>query len=458
MATLSQFPPGFLWGVATAAYQIEGAVDRDGRGPTIWDTFAHSPGKTVNGETGDQAVDHYHRYADDVGLMANIGVNAYRFSIAWSRLLPEGTGRVNQAGIDFYRRLCKELAGAGITPVATLYHWDLPQALQDRGGWANPDSVAWFAEYAAVAKDALGDMVTMWATLNEPWCAAFLGHSAGEHAPGITDTPTALVVAHNLMLAHHAAIRLMRGTAQREEDRLGIVLNLIPAWPQTDTDEDRAAADAVDLVHNRLFTGAALLGRYPDGVLSLFEHYGVSDLIDLDALAASVQPIDFLGVNYYNVNRVEHRPGADAMPAWPGSWEAGIARPPGRLTEMGWGVEPEGLTWMLERIAAEHPGLPLIICENGAAYPDLVGPDGTVADADRTDYVKRHIEAVKTALDRGVDVRGYLLWSLMDNFEWARGYDKRFGIVRVDFETMARTLKASGAWYRDFLAGRASTE
>jgi beta-glucosidase len=458
MATLSQFPPGFLWGVATAAYQIEGAVDRDGRGPTIWDTFTHTPGKTVNGETGDRAVDHYHRYADDVALMANIGVNAYRFSIAWSRLLPEGTGRVNQAGIDFYRRLCKELAGAGITPVATLYHWDLPQALQDRGGWANPDSVAWFTEYAAVAKDALGDMVTMWATLNEPWCSAFLGHSAGEHAPGITDTPTSLVVAHHLMLAHHSAIKVMRETTPRDEDRLGIVLNLIPAWPQTDTDEDRAAADAVDLVHNRLFTSAALRGRYPEGILSLFEHYGVSDVVDLDALAGSVRPIDFLGVNYYNVNRVEHRPGADSMPAWPGSWEAGIARPPGRLTEMGWGVQPEGLTWMLERVAAEHPGLPLIICENGAAYPDLVGPDGRVEDADRTDYVKRHIEAVKTALDRGVDVRGYLLWSLMDNFEWARGYDKRFGIVRVDFETMARSLKASGEWYREFLAGTVGTD
>lgn len=458
MASLSQFPPDFLWGVATAAYQVEGAVDRDGRGPTIWDTFAHTPGRTMNGQHGDLAVDHYNRYADDVALMAGIGVNAYRFSIAWTRLLPEGTGRVNQAGIDFYRRLCKELSGAGIAPVATLYHWDLPQALQDRGGWTNPESVAWFAEYAAVAKDALGDMVTMWATMNEPWCIAFLGHSAGEHAPGINDTPSSLLVAHHLMLAHHAAIKVMRETAPREDDRLGIVLNLIPAWPQSDTEEDRAAAGAVDLVQNRLFTEAVFRGRYPEEIHSLFEHYGVAHLIDLDELARAVEPIDFLGVNYYNVNRVEHRPGAESMPAWPGTWEAGMARPPGRLTEMGWGVEPEGLTWMLERTATEYPGVPFVICENGAAYPDVVGADGRVADIDRTDYVKRHIEAMKTAMDRGVDVRGYFLWSLVDNFEWARGYDKRFGIVRVDFETMTRTLKASGEWYRDFLAGSVDTD
>ena len=306
MATLSQFPPGFLWGVATASYQIEGAVEEDGRGRSIWDTFAHTPGKTADGHTGDQAVDHYHRYAEDVALMSEIGVNAYRFSIAWSRLLPEGTGRVNQAGVDFYRRLCKELAGAGITPVATLYHWDLPQALQDRGGWLNPESVDWFTEYARVAKDALGDMVNTWATLNEPWCVAFLGHSSGEHAPGITDTPGSLVVAHHLMLAHHSAIGAMRETAPRDDDRLGIVLNLIPAWPQNDTDEDRAAAAAVDLVQNRLFADAVIHAGYPDEILSVFERYGVSEAIDIDELAARRQPIDFLGVNYYNVNHIEH--------------------------------------------------------------------------------------------------------------------------------------------------------
>ncbi|MGH3666715.1 MAG: GH1 family beta-glucosidase, partial [Acidimicrobiia bacterium] len=419
--------------------------------------FAHTPGKTADGHTGDQAVDHYHRYAEDVALMSEIGVNAYRFSIAWSRLLPEGTGRVNQAGVDFYRRLCKELAGAGITPVATLFHWDLPQALHDRGGWLNPESVDWFTEYARVAKDALGDMVNTWATLNEPWCVAFLGHSSGEHAPGITDTPGSLVVAHHLMLAHHSAIGAMRETAPRDDDRLGIVLNLIPAWPQNDTDEDRAAAAAVDLVQNRLFADAVLGGRYSDEILSVFERYGMSEAIDIDELAARRQPIDFLGVNYYNVNHIEHVAGTESMAPWPGSWGARVVRAPGKLTEMNWGVEPEGLTWMLERIGREYPGVPLMICENGAAYADVVGPDGSIDDRERTDYVRRHIDAMKVALDRGVDVRGYFLWSLMDNFEWARGYDKRFGIVRVDFETMTRTLKSSGAWYRDFLAGEATT-
>ena len=458
MASVSQFPPGFLWGVATASYQIEGAADEDGRGKSIWDTFAHTPGKTSNGENGDRAVDHYHRYAEDVGLMSQIGINAYRFSIAWSRLLPEGTGAVNQAGVDFYRRLCKELSQAGITPVATLYHWDLPQALQDRGGWVNPESVSWFREYAKVAKDSLGDMVTTWATLNEPWCSAFLGHSAGEHAPGMTDTPSSFLVAHHLMLAHHSAVEAMRHTAPRDEDRLGIVLNLIPAWPQTDSDEDRAAARAADLVQNRMFSEAVLRGRYPTEVLDLFEHYGVAGQIDIESLASGRQPVDFLGVNYYNVNHIEHHPGADSMPAWPGTWGARMVRPPGTLTEMNWGVEPEGLTWMLERVARDHPGVPMMVCENGAAYVDHVGPDGSVDDPARIDYIKRHIAAVEVAIDRGADVRGYFLWSLMDNFEWARGYDKRFGIVRVDFETMARSLKASGLWYRDFLAGSATTD
>jgi beta-glucosidase len=458
MTSVSQFPPGFLWGVATASYQIEGAVDEDGRGKSIWDTFAHTPGTTSNGDNGDLAVDHYHRYVEDVALMSEIGVNAYRFSIAWSRLLPEGTGRVNQAGVDFYRRLCKELSGAGITPVATLYHWDLPQALQERGGWVSPDSVAWFTEYAAVAKDALGDMVTSWATLNEPWCTAFLGHSAGEHAPGITEAPSAFLAAHHLMLAHHSAIKVMRETSPRDEDKLGIVLNLIPAWPQSDTDDDRAAAAAADLVQNRLFTDAVFHGAYPDEVRALHEHYGVAEQIDPQALADSRQPIDFLGVNYYNINHIEHHPETASMPAWPGTWDARMARPPGELTEMNWGVEPEGLTWMLERVAREHPGVPMLICENGAAYVDEVGPDGFVDDPARTEYIKSHIEAMKVAIDRGVDVRGYFLWSLLDNFEWARGYDKRFGIVRVDFETMARTLKASGRWYRDFLAGSAGTD
>jgi beta-glucosidase len=457
MSDVTDFPEDFSWGVATAAYQVEGAVDVDGRGPSIWDTFAHTPGKTVNGETGDRAVEHYHRYVEDVSLLADIGVRAYRFSISWPRILPDGVGRINQAGIDFYRRLCKELVGAGIEPVATLYHWDLPQALQDRGGWVNPESVGWFADYAGVAIDALGDLIQTWATLNEPWCSAFLGHSAGEHAPGITDTPSSLVVGHHLIRAHHAAVGVMRDRSSSAANRFGIVLNLIPAWPQTDAEEDVAAANSVDLIQNRFFTEAVIDGVHSAEIRDLFDRYGVGDRIDHAALADGTTPIDFLGINYYNINHVEHRRGANAMPAWPGSWEAGIARPPGVLTEMGWGVEPQGLTWMLQRVATDHPGLPLMVCENGAAYVDGVGPDGVVHDVARTEYVKGHIEAIRLAIDSGVDVRGYFLWSLLDNFEWARGYAKRFGIVRVDYDTMSRVLKQSGRWYRDFLAGRATT-
>ena len=448
----SDFPPEFLWGVATAAYQVEGAWDQGGRGPSIWDVFSHTPGRTWNGDNGDVAVDHYQRFAEDVALMGEIGVNAYRFSISWSRLIPDGTGAVNPKGVDFYRRLCTALLERGITPAATLYHWDLPQALQQRGGWATPESVEWFAAYAVRAKEALGDLVRVWATLNEPWCTAFLGHSAGEHAPGVEDPATAYTVAHNLVLAHHAAVAAMRSAGGHGDDRLGIVLNLIPAWPSDPSEESERAASGVDAVQNRLFLGAVFEGVYPDEVLEYQRSYGVVGL-DLDRLAASVEPIDYLGVNYYNVNHIRHRPGAGSLPAWPGPKEVGFATPPGDLTEMGWGVEPEGLTWMLERLHRLQPGLPLLIMENGAAYPDRPAANGEVEDRARIEYLGRHIESVRVAMDRGVKVGGYFVWSLLDNFEWARGYSKTFGIVHVDRTTMRRTIKASGRWYQRFLEG-----
>ena len=449
----ADFPPGFLWGVATAAYQVEGAWDEGGRGPSIWDTFSHTPGKTRNGENGDVAVDHYHHYVEDVRLMADLGVNAYRFSISWSRLIPDGTGEVNAEGLAFYRALCEELLERGITPAATLYHWDLPQALQDRGGWLDEASVEWFANYARAAKTGLGDLVRNWSTLNEPWCTAFLGHSAGEHAPGITDPASSFVVAHNLMLAHHDAIRAMRETEPRDDDQLGVVLNLIPAWPDTDSPEDQLAAAGVDAVQNRLFLGAVMDGVYPDEVLEYHRRHGLETRIDLDRLRAAATPIDYLGINYYNINHIRHEPGAEPMPAWPGPPEAAFARPPGELTEMGWGVEPEGLVWMLSRVAAAYPELPLMIMENGAAYPDEVASDGSIDDVRRIDYLRDHIEAIHTAIENGVRVVGYFVWSLLDNFEWSRGYSKLFGIVHVDRETMRRTVKASGHWYRDFLSG-----
>jgi beta-glucosidase len=452
-ARRADFPPDFHWGVATAAYQVEGAWNEGGRGPSIWDTFSHTPGNTYNGDNGDDAVDHYHRYEEDIELMSELGVGAYRLSLSWSRLIPDGTGDVNPEGVDFYRKLCRALLDKGITPAATLYHWDLPQALQDRGGWPNPRSVEWFAGYAEKAKENLGDLVRMWSTLNEPWCPAFLGHSAGEHAPGMRDPGTAFVVAHNLMLAHHAAINVMRKTKTQDDDQLGIVLNLIPAWPADESLESARVAAGVDAIQNGLFLGAVFDGQYPDEILGYHRDHGVSEMIDLDLLKAAVEPIDYLGVNYYNVNHIRHLPGAGQMPAWPGPNDAGFARPPGELTEMGWGVEPEGLTWMLERVSNLVPDLPLIIMENGAAYPDEVPSAGRIHDPKRIAYLQGHIDAIRDAMESGVNVAGYFVWSLLDNFEWARGYSKLFGIIHVDRTTMERTLKASGHWYQEFLAG-----
>ncbi|HEU4319971.1 MAG TPA: GH1 family beta-glucosidase [Acidimicrobiia bacterium] len=448
----SDFPPDFLWGVATAAYQVEGAWDEGGRGPSIWDTFSQTPGNTLNGETGNEAVDHYHRYVEDVAIMRDLGVNAYRFSLSWSRLIPDGTGEINPDGVAFYRNLATELISNGITPAVTLYHWDLPQALQDRGGWLNPESVEWFAQYASVAKEQLGDLIGIWTTLNEPWCTAFLGHSAGEHAPGGKNAADAFVVAHHLMLAHHAAIRAMRATSPRPDDQLGIVLNLIPAWPADESAEAAEAARGVDAIQNRLFLHAVMDGEYPEEVLEYHARHDLEDRIDVAELAKTVEPIDLLGINYYNINHIAYEPGADPMPAWPGPYNATFARPPGELTQMDWGVEPEGLTWMLKTVGGRYPEMPLMIMENGAAYPDVVEESGEINDVKRTEYVRLHIGAIHEAREAGVNVVGYFLWSLLDNFEWARGYSKLFGIVHVDRSTMKRTVKASGRWYRAFLA------
>ena len=443
----SNFPEGFLWGVATSAYQVEGAVDEGGRTPSIWDTFARRPAAILDGTTADLGVDHYHRFRDDVALMAGLGITAYRFSVSWSRLVPDGVGEVNQEGLSFYRALCEELVAAGITPVATLYHWDLPQVLQDRGGWQNPDSVAWFERYAATTHEALGDLVDHWMTINEPWCVAFLGHSAGEHAPGLTDPRASLVVATHVMRAHHAAVATMRSTAS--EHQLGIVLNLIPSWPASDSDDDLRAAASVDLVQSRLFLDGLVGDEFSPDVHELYESYGVGSALHVPMPRTE---LDLLGVNYYNVNRVAAAKGAAAMAPWPGSDGATMLPPQGEVTEMGWAFEPHGLSWTLQRVAELRPDLPLMVMENGAAYPDVVTPEGSIDDPERTAYIASHIAAIGDAIDAGADVRGYFVWSLLDNFEWAHGYSKRFGIVHVDHETQERRLKSSAHWYRDFLA------
>lgn len=439
-------PAGFRWGVAASAHQIEGAVAEGGRTPSVWDTFSHTPGKTVDGQHADVTVDHYHRMAEDVALMAEIGVDTYRFSISWSRLVPGGTGAVNPAGVGFYRRLCEALHEAGITPLVALYHWDHPQVLQDRGGWANPEMVGWFAEYAATAKAALGDLASDWLTINEPYCAAFLGHASGIHAPGLTDPAVAHLAAHHMVMAHHRAVAALRDTAPNDDDTVTIALNLIPAWDDEEGPEGPAAR-AVDMVQNQLFLDGVLEGRYPAEVRAMHQRFGIADRVDLAELAAAREPIDYLAVNYYNITHVVRREGAAAPDGFPGADGAVCVDPPAPRTDMGWGVEPEGLAWMLRRVARAHPGLPIVISENGAAFPDTVEADGRVHDPRRIAYLRDHLQVVVDAIADGVDVRGYHVWSLLDNFEWALGFGMRFGLIRVDFETLERIPKDSASWY-----------
>ncbi|MPQ98024.1 beta-glucosidase [Modestobacter sp. I12A-02628] len=444
------FPPGFFFGAATASYQIEGAVDVDGRGPSIWDTFSHTPGKTHQGDTGDVAVEHHARYREDVALMADLGLQAYRFSIAWPRVLPQGAGRVEQRGLDFYRRLVDELLGQGIDPWPTLYHWDLPQALQDEGGWTNRDTAARFADYAAVVHDALGDRVRHWSTLNEPMCSALLGHQAGQHAPGERDAVAASRAVHHLLLGHGLAAGVLR---DRGVDHLGITLNFTPMTPATDSPADVDAARRLDGQQNRMFLEPIVRGAYPADVVHDLAAAGAPLPVqdgDLEVIAA---PLDWLGVNYYfcsTVRAVEEPTGKAT--AFIGGECIEDLTPEGPTTTMGWGVHPQGFTDLLLRLRDEAPGLPLVITENGSAWPDEVAADGQVHDGERTDYLVRHLAAMTDAMTLGADVRGYFAWSLLDNYEWARGYAQRFGLVHVDYATQQRTPKASARVYADLIA------
>jgi len=442
-----RFPSDFRWGVATAAYQIEGAVAEDGRTPSIWDTFSRVPGAVVNGDTGDQACDHYHRSDDDVALMADLGVGWYRFSVAWPRVRPDG-GPANPAGLAFYDRLVDQLLARGIEPWLTLYHWDLPQALEDAGGWTQRDTAERFAEYAVTTHDALGDRVSVWSTHNEPWCAAFLGYSAGVHAPGRRDGADGLRAAHHLLLGHGLATTELRA---RGADTLGITLNLTVADPaDPDDPADVDAARRVDALQNRVFLDPITRAEYPQDLLDDTEHLGWTDVVldgDLETIAA---PIDVLGVNYYHGDSVTARFGDGRTGSSPfvGSQVSTTIRDL-PLTAMGWEVQPEGLTRLLLRLHEEHPDLPLVVTENGAAYDDVVGPDGTVDDPDRLAYIADHLRAVHAARAAGADVRGYFAWSLLDNFEWAEGYARRFGLVHVDYASQRRTPKASARWYAE---------
>ena len=460
---LLHFPPGFLWGAATAAYQIEGAAAEDGRTPSIWDTYSHTPGRVRNGDTGDIAADHYHRYRDDVALMAQLGLKAYRFSVSWSRVQPTGRGPAVERGLDFYRRLTDELLAAGITPVATLYHWDLPQELEDAGGWPARDTAERFGEYAALMGEALGDRIRYWTTLNEPWCSAYLGYGSGVHAPGRTDPGDALRAAHHLNLGHGRAVAALRDVLPAASaPQLSITLNLHQVRARTDSPADLDAARRIDAVGNRVFLGPILDREYPADLREDTAHLvDWDELVQPGDLAAIATPIDLLGVNYYAPTLVSAGSAADAANArndahgvsdfspWPGAESVVFHQPPGELTAMHWSIDPSGLHDLLTRIAAEHPRLPLMVTENGAAFDDYVSPEGAVHDPERIAYVRGHLAAVHAAIAEGVDVRGYFLWSLMDNFEWAYGYGKRFGAVYVDYPTQRRIPKSSAHWYTE---------
>jgi len=449
----SDLPEGFVVGSATAAYQIEGATREDGRGESIWDTFSRVPGAIVDGTTGDVADDHYHRWAEDVDLMSDLGFGAYRFSIAWPRIQPDGRGRPNQAGIDFYRRLAESLRERGVTPWATLYHWDLPQALEDRGGWLQRDTARRFADYAHEVADRLSDVVTDWITLNEPWCSAFLGYASGIHAPGRALGSRAAHAAHHLLLGHGLALEALRAAAP--EARVGISLNLYPVEPAGDSGGDADAARRIDGLSNRLFLEPVLAGTYPADVL---EDLGATRWFaenateeDLRSISA---PIDFLGVNYYSRHIVASAsaPAAGAPPStYPGSEHVRMVDTGAPATQMGWEVHPDGMLDALRMASDLAPELPLYITENGAAYPDSEDADGRIDDGERTEYLQAHLEAARDAVAAGLPLRGYFLWTLMDNWEWSWGFSRRFGIVHVDYRTQTRTPKRSALWMADFL-------
>jgi beta-glucosidase len=436
------FPKGFIWGVATAAYQIEGAWNEDGKGESIWDRFSHTPGTIVHGDRGDVACDHYHRWREDVALMKEVGLQAYRFSISWPRLLPEGRGRLNAAGLDFYSQLVDGLLEAAIEPFVTLYHWDLPQALQDQGGWPARATAEAFVEYADLVTRRLGDRVRHWITFNEPFVSAMVGYLEGRHAPGHSDLNEALAAAHHLLLAHGWAVPVIR--RNRPEAQVGIALNLSGQTPASPSGADRAAAWQQDGVVNRWFLDPLSARGYPADIV---QHYGhPMDFVragDLEAIAAR---LDFLGVNYYTrgIVRSDVVTGAENAPR--------TVFPNPERTEMGWEVYPEGLYEILGRVHFDYRFPALYVTENGAAYLDRIGPDGQVDDPLRVAYLKRHLAAAARAIGAGVPLRGYFVWSLMDNFEWAHGYSKRFGLIYVDYPTQRRVLKTSAHWYRRVIA------
>jgi beta-glucosidase len=462
--TTRRFPNDFLWGTATASFQIEGAADIDGRGPSIWDTFCRVPGAVRNGDNGDIACDHFHRVDEDLNLVQRLGVGSYRFSVAWPRIQPTGKGPANQPGLDFYRRLVDGLQARGVEATITLYHWDLPQALQDDGGWVVRDTAERFAEYADIVARAIGDGVTRWITLNEPWCSAWRGYEVGDHAPGITDVGQAVAAHHHLLLAHGLATDVLREATPGVP--VGIALNLAALRPGSDDPADVAATRRMDGNRNRIFLGPLLRGEYPADML---EHYaghdpGFSVVRDGDLVTIN-RPLDFLGVNYYSpeiiVDASRRQAARELGYTVPTRHEShdlaavGVQSPGASVTQMNWEIDASGLRDLLVRVSRECPDIPLYVTENGAAYDDYVDPTGEVRDGDRTEYLRAHLGAVLDAIEDGAQVLGYFQWSLLDNFEWAFGYSRRFGLVWVDFPTGTRLPKESYHWYAETIRANA---
>lgn len=470
------FPDGFAWGTATASYQIEGAVEEDGRQPSIWDTFSHTPGNVLNGDTGDQAADHYHRYAEDAAILGWLGVRFYRFSLAWPRLQPTGRGPLNRRGADFYHRLLDELGKAGVQPWITIYHWDLPQALEDEGGWPARDTALRFADFAAAVHEEFGGRAGWWTTLNEPFCTAFHGYAEGVHAPGRTEPAAAMAAVHHLLLGHGLAVERMR--AARPDGRYGLTLNLSSMRPATGSEADARVARQLDARKNRVFLDPLFRGHYPADLLAEVAGLGFDEHVRDGDLGHIATPLDVLGVNFYRPfygrartpaemadlaetgsagmpGVAEARPDGSLPSPWVACPDAALVDRVGPYTQMGWGIEPDGLHDMLTTISRDYSLPPLYITENGMAVDDRPAADGTVPDPQRIAYLGAHLRAAHRAIEDGVDLRGYFVWSLLDNFEWAYGLERRFGLVYVDYPTGERIPKASASWYRQVIKDNA---
>lgn len=436
------FPENFIWGTATSAYQIEGAYNEDGKGESIWDRFTHTPGNIRGNNTGDVACDHYHLYEEDLKIMKEMGIKSYRFSISWPRIFPDGKGEPNQRGMDFYRNLVDLLVENDIAPAVTLYHWDLPQKLQDIGGWTNREVADLFVQYARYVFRQLGDKVTIWITFNEPWVSSFIGYWYGGHPPGISDLSLALQAAHNIMLAHGRAVRAFREMGMKGE--IGISLNLNPIYPASEKENDFLAANRYSEFYNGWFLNPILKGKYPEQLMNYFSNFAMLPNMDREDMDVIHTPIDFLGINNYSFTSVVYAP--DKLPLQVNFAETGKAK-----TDTGWEIYPEGMYDLLLYLHHEYNGIKMMITENGAAFQDVIDQDETVNDDERIGYLNEHIAEIHRAMKDGVNLAGYYIWSFMDNFEWRSGYSKRFGLVYIDYVTQKRIVKKSGFWYKNVI-------